>query len=408
MSTPLDSGVVDLSDAEAAQSLLGRLPAGAMRPFDDRIVAFFGDLSEQLVGSRDLARTFPDATAFGYWLRRSNIERLRRRLIGLEELQGGVRVPRGVSFHVAPGNVEALFAYSWATAALCGNTGVVKVSSRGSGLSSAVTAVIREAIGRHPGLEDRWNFVSYPRERGDVTRTLVAAADLLVFWGGDQTVTELRQLPAQPHAKVVGFPDRESLLVLRTAHYRELDSVRRDEVAERFANDVFSFGQAACSSPRYVVWVGDAPGRLAGDLYGRVASHSERLADITPTEVMNKRTFLYELAASGGVDTVVWEQPQWLVVGTDRETVRTVEHPALGTLVEAHCTDLDQVTGLLRPADQTVIHVGFEPDELESWVRRSGGPWPKRFRPVGQAIDFDARWDGMDLLSEFTSLTTVD
>lgn len=408
MSTQHDSDVVQLTDADAAHELLARLPDATLRPFDESLLDFFADLSSHVVGDRELARTFPDATAFGYWSRRSNVERLRQRFAALQELQGGVRVPRGASFHVAPGNVEALFAYSWATAALCGNTSVVKVSSRGTGLSAALAGAIREVLADHPWLKDRWHFVSYPRERREVTTALTSHADLLVFWGGDATVNDLQQMPSRPDSRTVAFPDRESLLVVRTEHYAALDDGARDDVARRCGDDVFSFGQAACSSPRYVVWVGDDPGELSADLYRRVAEHSGRLADITPTEVMNKRTFLYELAAQGDVGEVSWDQPQWLVVRSDARDVRTVEHPALGTIVEVHHAELDGVTSVLDRSDQTVTHVGFTTEELTDWLRRSPGPWPKRLAPAGQAVDFDARWDGMDLLSEFTSLSTVD
>lgn len=408
MSTRPEGAVLNLVDEQAAHDLVRRLPDATLRPFAPALLAFFADLSAHVLSDRALARSYPDATAFGYWSRRSNVERLQQRFAALEDLQGGVRVPRGSSFHVAPGNVEALFAYSWATAALCGNTSVVKVSSRGTGLADAMVGAIHEVLADHRELDERWHFVSYPRKRTAVTEALTAAVDLRVFWGGDATVSDLRALPARPDSRTVAFPDRESVLLLATSHYEALDDGARDDVARRCADDIFSFGQAACSSPRYVAWVGEDPGVLSQDLYGRIAHHSERLADITPTEVMNKRTFLYELAARGGVGAVAWQQPQWLVVRTDAQDVRAVEHPALGTVVEAHCSDLDEVTKLLHRADQTITHVGFDTEELAAWVRRSPGPWPKRLRPAGQAVDFDARWDGMDLLAEFTSLTTID
>lgn len=413
MSTPRDAatatvGAGVLNDATDAKGLIEALPATDIRPFAQPLVDFFSDLSNRVVHDRDLARHFPDATAFGYWVRDANVRRLQQRFESLEVTQGGVRVPHGTSFHVAPGNVEALFAYSWAVAALCGNNVVVKTSSRGSGLTDALIAAIDSTVQEHPALADRWRFVTYPRERTEVTRALTSAADLLVFWGGDATVEDLRHMPSQPQSHTVAFPDRESLLLIRSEHYASLEDADRDRIAGRCADDLFTFGQAACSSPRYVVWVGEVDGATTDDLYQRMADHASRLADITATEVMNKRTYLYELAARGAITSSTWELPQWLVVRTTTGAMRSVDHPELGTIVEGRCDSLAGVHRLLRDSDQTVTHVGFDTATLTEWVRSSPPPWPKRLRPAGQAVDFDARWDGMDLLSEFTSLTTID
>lgn len=416
MSTPPETaardGVEPIASADGARRVLDDVERAPLRrPFADGTLDFLQALSDALLHDRDVTRRFPDAAAFGYWIRRSNVERLRERFATIEREEGGVRVPRGLSFHVAPGNVEALFAYSWTVSALAGCSAVVKLSSRATDLSQHVAATIAD-LTRGSELADAFRFVSYDRGRTELTSAFTRAADVLAFWGGDQAIDDLRRHPIKPSAPVVTFPDRESLLLIRTAAYAAMEDGDRDAFARRAATDVFSFGQAACSSPRFVVWVDDEPAddreSLARDLYTRIGANDALLADITPTEIMAKRTYLYEVAARGGVEEVHWTDPQWLVLRPAADDVRAVEHPALGTLVEVRRDRLADVTSVLRGSDQTITYLGFSTEELRDWVAASLGPWPKRLRPVGQAVDFDARWDGMDLLSQFTSLTTVD
>lgn len=410
----MSNELTGISSAEEASLLVKTCSNQAgIDPFADEVLEFFAELSQRLLRDELVSRRFPDAVAFGYWIRRANLEQLQNRFEEKERLERGIRVPRGLAFHVAPGNVEALFAYSWAVATLSGCSSIVKLSSRRSELSDLLVRVILETAEGYPDLRGRWRFIHYARERRDLTEILTSTADVLAFWGGDQAINELRANPASPAAHVVTFPDRESLLLLRATEYAELDPDRRDALAREAANDVFTFGQAACSSPRYVVWVeddGEDLRELSDDLYERIGQHDQLLADITPTEIMAKRTYMYELAARGELDEAAWPDPQWLIVRASNGlgTIREVGHPTVGTMVEARASRLEEVTELLRDSDQTITYFGFDRDELTEWVRGSRGPWPKRIVPIGQAVDFDARWDGMDLLSEFTSLTTID
>lgn len=417
MSTPLD-GVspefaIDVIESQAQLDLvLARTRAHRpFEPFAEGVVQFFEDLSRVLLRS-SISKQFPDAAAFGYWIRPGNITRLRERFERKREAEDGIRVPRGLSFHVAPGNVEALFAYSWATATLAGCSSVVKLSSRRSDLSARLAEAVTGTLSSYPELEGRWAFIQYPREREDLTQAMCLAADVLAFWGGDHTVNELRRHPVQPGARVITFPDRESIFALRTASYARLHDADRDALATRLASDIFMFGQAACSSPRYIVWVddedvGDTSG-LARDLYHRIGRDDRWLTDITPTEVMAKRTYAYELAARGTLEEIYWLSPRWMVLKSGSDGLRESRHPALGTLVETRVKDLVSVSDVLRTNDQTVTYFGFDQDELLNWVSQGLGPWPMRLVPAGQAVDFDARWDGMDLLAEFTRIVTVD
>ncbi len=57
-----------------------------------------------------------------------------------------LRFPQGLVFHIAPGNADTVFVYSWALAALAGNRNVVRVSERGGAATEAVLSALAQSL----------------------------------------------------------------------------------------------------------------------------------------------------------------------------------------------------------------------------------------------------------------------
>jgi hypothetical protein len=57
--------------------------------------------------------------------------------------------------------------------------------------------------------------------------------------------------------------------------------------------------------------------------------------------------------------------------------------------------------------DQTLVHAGFENDELRALAENVNGRGLDRLVPIGQALAFDRVWDGIDLFEAFTRRVTV-
>ena len=86
--------------------------------FDDCVVRFLGDLSSTLLKS-PLVRQFPDLSAFAFYIRKANLQKLQAALA----LERG-RLGRGLCFHVAPANIPINFAFSWVFSLLAGNANI--------------------------------------------------------------------------------------------------------------------------------------------------------------------------------------------------------------------------------------------------------------------------------------------
>jgi hypothetical protein len=387
--------------------LTGEAAGASLAVGDPRIRDFLADVSGRLLAPA-VARRYPELASLGFFLRRAELDRMARQLIG--ESPTLVRVPRGLVFHVPPANVDTVFVYSWALSALAGNRNVVRISSRAAGAAEAILDVLNESVTRADPIVGRTQvMITYGRD-DEVTAALSAACDLRVIWGGDRSVTELRRFPLSPLARDVVFPDRSSFAVLGVAGWRRASAAERRAAVDGFANDVFWFDQAACSSPRALYLVG-----AAGDAEGVFEEFRELFTaavrrrgwTVDAAMAVEKRVRVYGAAADGHVTDLDFagNEVAWLRLADPTQPPRG--WLGAGVVPIARVDSLADLVPVIQRRDQTVSYFGFDLTELRDFVTAVGGRGIDRVVPFGQALSFASVWDGYDLLTELTRLTTL-
>ncbi|WP_433611533.1 acyl-CoA reductase [Dactylosporangium sp. CA-139114] len=382
-------------------------PGGRLVVGDERIRDFLVAFSRRLLRP-DVARRHPELGSLGFFLRKGELARAVARLG--DGVAGQRRAPRGLVLHFPPANVDTIFVYSWALSALAGNHNVVRISSRSAGAADAVLEALNDVLAdADPAVAQTQRMVTYERD-DTLTAALSAACDLRVLWGGDASVTALRRHPIRPLARELAFPDRSSFAAISVAGWRAATAQQRRAAVAGFANDLYWFDQAACSSPRDLCWVGepadaeDARAEFTGLLAEEI---SLRKWTVDPAMAVEKYVATYGLAAEGAATRVTFAgnalaevelagleelQRGWLGAGT-------VCHVTVGSLAE--------LAPAIRRKDQTLAHFGFTLAELDDFVTLVAGRGLDRIVPFGQALTFAGVWDGLDLLHEFTRIITV-
>ena len=402
---PSSAGSVD------ANAIVKRL-AQAQRQltvFDDRVVAFMNDLSKRLRRHPHVAAS-PALGALAFWIRPSTVKRLAAEWSTLCDLTpNGVRVPRGVVFHMPPTNVDTLFVYSWLMSALMGNGNVIRLSPGALDGAAALIETISETLDEHPAVANTTALVSYGHEAA--VTTALSTADIRVIWGGDDTVRSIRGLASAPYTRDLAFPDRYSLAVLDATAVVSLNDGDLDELAHRFFNDAYWFDQLGCASPRLIVWRGDGTtsdeaGRrfraaLARQLVTR--GHPETPA----SAALAKLVHAADAAANGTVDSIDWVNNSLTSVQLSRLDGLQRDAPGGGLFYEAVVAHLDELRSFVIRKDQTVTTFGIDHQDLRRFVTAVGAQGIDRVVPVGEALTFGRFWDGVDLLVEFTRFVQV-
>ncbi len=397
------SDAIELIAGTAPQSLRQAPP---LAPFSEPVLGFLAALSAALLGE-PAWRAHPGLVALGFWLRPAGLARLRAHADGSGG--DGRRRAAGVVLHLAPGNVDNLFAYPWVISLLCGNADVIRLSSRPSDERTALLELIRRLLAddAHATIRARCAIVRYGHDDA-VTGELSALADRRVIWGSDATIAHLRALPAPPACQDILFPDRQSAALLSAA---ALDGAADlDNPVEALYRDAYTFDQRACASPRLLLWLAD------GDVQAARARFWPAFADCVSRRqpLLGEADLVDKLAA---VQSVALEQEVVVEAGHDRRLMRVLlsrpDHAALaghggaGLFFEGIASDTRAIGSWLPPRTQTLTHWGFDGAGLDALCAALGEDLPDRLVPLGRALDFDPLWDGMDLFERLSRQVRV-
>lgn len=390
------------------ESELARLAAlPPMLPFSEPLRAFVAEFSRRVFALPQL-REHPELATLGHWFRGAAVNQLSQRL---SDRPTEMNLARGLVFHLAPANVDVLFAYAWLMSVLSGNTNVARLSQKQSTQRDALVSILHamHREGLHTQVLERAVLLTYPHDDA-VTALISRHCHARIIWGGDATVAKIRSLPIAPLALELAFPDRFGVAVVQASTLASASADDLQELARRFCNDVLWFGQQACSSPRCLYWIGGADDVAAAKarFWPAVRSQAGQIDD-EPAALMARVTDANLLAALGHD----MHSPDALGLYPLRlETARADGHvreiqSGHGLVVEIELAALTELAAQLDDRDQTLVQHGFSSDELVAFLSTLGNRAVDRVVPFGRALDFHPVWDGNDLLDVLTRKITL-
>lgn len=377
----------------------------AVLPFDEERVAFLADFARRL-GRR--ASGEGGAQALAYWLRKAELARMRQEFDALDR-PDAVLMPRGLTFHIPPANVDTIFVYSLALALITGNRSIVRMSSRVLSEPNLVLDVLIETLAEHPDVSSSTALITYGHD-DRITAKFSAACDVRVIWGGDATIERIRQASLQPHARDITFADRFSLAAIATRAYGELEPSGRNGLVERFFNDTYWFDQMGCSSPRSLIWVGpEAHEELAADFHARLQDIAGRKGYNPDTAVeVAKLSYAYRSILDMPVESYRRYGAADTVLDTGGFPAVRGEFCGGGLLFQWHADQLTDIAPHVRRQDQTLGVFGIPDPSIRELVAALAGRGLDRIVPIGRALDFGRFWDGYDLIAEFTRRVSIE
>ena len=386
---------VPVYDQSPVLDELIRLPS--LEPFGATVVNFVDAFSKSMLASPE-ARAYPELVALAFWLRRSSVEKLKRHALDATR----IRVPRGVAFHVAPSNVDTIFIYSWFLSLLCGNSNIVRVSSKPSRQVRFIIEIIGQLFAQKEfvAVRERSLIVQYGHDER-VNMLFSSNCDVRLVWGGDQTIDEIRKAPLPPTAIEMTFANKYSFAVINAESIIDADDIRRQRLAAAFYNDAYRFAQMACSSPRMIVWLSrdhHAVQKARNIFWALLQQHIEAGdSGLDMIDYVNKRVAIDSLALH---EQVQIEQSfnndisrAWLPKPEIHEDL----HCGAGLFFESLITELEELLPLFSRKIQTISYVGISCDLWRDFFSKNNVTGIDRVVPVGMALNFDYIWDGYDM-----------
>lgn len=120
------------------------------------------------------------------------------------------RVPIGVLFHIAAGNVDGLPVYSVIEGLLAGNINILKLPSAEKGLT---IRLLQELIHLEPKLKEYIYVFDTPSTNLSELKQMEKVSDAVVVWGGEEAVRAVRAF-ARPETKLIEWGHKISFAYL--------------------------------------------------------------------------------------------------------------------------------------------------------------------------------------------------
>ena len=166
-----------------------------------------------------------------------------------------IRIGKGIAFHIAPSNVPVNFAYTLISGLLAGNINIVKIPSKYFEQIDIIINAINKTLENteFEEIKKRIFIIKYDTN-SEITSIISKICDLRIIFGGNETVSNIKNIKSNPKSLDISFPDRYSVCLIDAKEYLELKDKNR--LSESFYNDTYLFDQNACTAPHSLFWLG--------------------------------------------------------------------------------------------------------------------------------------------------------
>lgn len=374
-------------------------------PFSEEVINYLDDLSKELNKDPNI-RVYPDVATFGFFIRRSNIISIKKKYPQNDIL----RLGRGLLFHIAPSNVAVNFAYSLVSGLLAGNLNIVRVPSKNFEqidiISRAIERVSKKI--KHEFISSRIALVRYDR-MNSATTYFSSISDVRIIWGGDETISQIRENKIPPRSFDITFADRYSLCVINADKY--INEKFPNKIAQGFYNDTYLFDQNACTAPHLLIWLGTKVNvkKAKSIFWDSLYKIVKRNYSVQPVIAVDKLTSFYnhsvhmnQIKKSVTPDNLIWRlELQHLSKNIDKFRCSS------GYFSEYHATSLSEIKNIIDKKYQTLAYCGISKEELSEFMKHEKPNGIDRIVPIGRTSDFSLNWDGIDLIETLSRVIEV-
>lgn len=378
-----------------------------LEPFGATVLSFVDAFSKSTLALPE-ARTYPELAALAFWLRRSSVDKLKRH--ALDETR--ILVPRGIAFHVAPANVDTIFVYSWFISLLCGNSNIVRVSSKPSKQVDLILDIIDNLFSKDEfiPIRNRSLIVQYDHD-AQVNAQFSLYCDVRMVWGGDETIDEIRKAPLPPTGIEMTFANKFSFAVIDAESILNADNARLQTLATAFYNDTYWYAQMACSSPRMIVWLSrdHQAVQQARNKFWPMFEQRLGIEDtgLDMSDYVNKRVAIDSLALHEKIHVEHTLTSDLVRVWLTKPAIHADSHCGSGLFYESAITEMKELLPLLSRKIQTVSYAGISRKQWMEFLKKNNVSGIDRVVPFGKALNFHYIWDGYDMTTILMREITV-
>ncbi len=393
--------IVSVTEFETTP-LLSKFPIGMKSNLsDDNVVEFLHELSRQIL-SDPRAKEFPDLMTVGFFCRKSSLKRCKLTIPELKYRRG-----IGTVTHIAPSNIPVNFAFSLLMGMISGNSNLVRMPTQHYPQVALFVELFDHVCAKPNYHRFSIENIFFQSDReSKVLDELICQTHGLVVWGGDTTVNHFRSRSKAPYCVDIYFPNRVSSSLISADELLKCSVNELDIICHHFYNDTYLVDQNACSSPNYIVWVGDEHKcvRAQEQFWSRMGVLVQKNYKLDPVATIDRMLDVIDLVSA--------QKNQFELRRSHNDILRhseaslSAQKMRYGTFLERYVSKLCDVPKILRVSDQTLTVYGFDLDRVFNICSQQELYFDRIVR-IGRALDMGMDWDGKNMLVQLSRKTQV-
>ena len=373
--------------------------------FSSITCSWLSDLSRFLLKDPK-TKKHPDVATFAFFCRKANLSKLKANHCSPSE----IRIGKGIAFHVAPSNVPVNFAYTLITGLLAGNINIVKIPSKHFEQIDIIINAINKTLTKAEfnEIKERIFIIKYNTD-SDVTSIISKICDLRIIWGGNETVSNIKNIITNPKSLDISFPDRYSISLIDAKSYLGLENKLR--LSELFFNDTYLFDQNACTAPHSIFWVGsdqdtEKSKTIFWDLLEKTINEKQyNLNDISTIDKLV--TFYSQSMDEVPISKINKNNLIWRVNNKEFNSKVDNFRCASGYFNEFNINHINELKNIIKKNYQTLSYYGIRKNDLINFFKINKPLGIDRVVPIGNTLDFSLNWDGYDLINPMSRIIEI-
>lgn len=367
--------------------------------------SWLSDLSRFLLKDPK-TKKYPDVATFAFFCRKANLSKLKANHYNPNQ----IRIGKGIAFHIAPSNVPVNFAYTLISGLLAGNINIVKIPSKYFEQIDIILDAINKTL-ENPEFDEvkKRIFVIKYDTNSETTSIISKICDLRIIWGGNETVSNIKNIRSNPKSLDISFPDRYSICLIDAKEYLELNDKNR--LSESFYNDTYLFDQNACTAPHSIFWVGsdqdiEKSKTIFWDLLEKTINEKQyNLNDISTIDKLV--TFYSQSMDEVSISKINKNNLIWRV--NNKELSQNIDNfrCASGYFNEFKINHIDELNNVIRRNYQTLSYFGINKLDFINFFKTKRPLGIDRVVPIGKTLDFSLNWDGYDLINQMSRIIEI-
>lgn len=378
----------------------------SLEVFSTITCSWLNDLSRFLLKDPK-TKKYPDVATFAFFCRKANLSKLKVKHYNPNE----IRIGKGIAFHIAPSNVPVNFAYTLISGLLAGNINIVKIPSKYFEQIDIIINAINKTL-ENPEFDEvkKRIFVIKYDTNSETTSIISKICDLRIIWGGNETVTNIKNIKSNPKSLDISFPDRYSISLIDAKSYLKLKD--KNKLSESFYNDTYLFDQNACTAPHSLFWVGcDQDIEKSKTIFWQLLEKkiNEKQYNLNDISAIDKLVTFYSQSINQvSITKINKNNLIWRV--DNKELNKNIDdfRCASGYFNEFKISHIDELDNIIKRNYQTLSYFGINKIEFEIFFKKKRPLGIDRVVQIGKTLDFSLKWDGYDLINQMSRIIEIN